>query len=191
MLQEQQRNKRKVPDSGYIPMTTGYNRVISHQHTSSLPVDTGPVPINPINPHPPFSGSINNLADSYHTPLKGFEPQKYQSPNAQPHPLVKQDFQSPNRQIKQESFNQQYSQQPQQMHSSQKVLSNKLQQNFGNHVKTFSLPVDMGPAKPQVSENYQHNLYHMQQPIQDMRDVPMPPGWTSEKTPTGQVYYVK
>lgn len=188
MLQEHQRNKRKVPDSSYIPMTSGYTRVISHQHTNSLPVDTGPVPM-PINPNQALSGSINNLADSYHTPSKNFDPQQqYHSPMN----IKQEPFQSPNQHIKQESFSGlQYPQQqphPQQMHSSQKVL-NKFLHN--NHVKTFSLPVDMGPAKPHGSESYQHNLHHMQQPIQDMRDVPMPPGWTSEKTPTGQVYYIK
>lgn len=187
MLQEHQRNKRKVPDSGYIPITSGYTRVISHQHTNSLPVDSGPAPMS-INPHQAFSGSINNLTDSYHTPSKNFDPQQqYHSP------LVKQEFHSPNRHIKQESFSgvqypqHQQATHPQQMHSSQKVL-NKFLHN--NHVKTFSLPVDMGPAKPHVADSYQNNLYNMQQPIQDMRDVPMPPGWTSEKTPTGQVYYI-
>lgn len=193
MLQEHQRNKRKVPDSGYIPMTSGYTRVISHQHTNSLPVDTGPMPMQS-NPQQAFSGSINNLADSYHTPSKNFDLQQYHSPNHQ-HSMIKQEFQSPNRHIKQESFNAQYpaqqhpqAQLQQQMHSSQKVL-NKFH-NINNHVKTFSLPVDMGPVVPHGTENYQSNLYHMQQPIQDMKDVPMPPGWTSEKTPTGQIYFI-
>jgi len=152
-------NKRKVPDSSYMAPVT-YNRSINHQHTNSLPIAT-PLIQHP-SPHvnPILSGSSNNLTcmpyDQSTAPIQyghHHQHQQYATSMAM-YSSVKQEP----------------------VVSSHKALSklhqNTLSHSVGQHVKTFSLPVDMGP-------------------MNGIKEAPLPEGWSSAKTPTGQVYFIK
>ena len=135
MHHEISRNKRKVPDSNYIVPI--YNRSINHQHTNSLPVDSGPLP-QLAN----ISGSIDQYREgSYQTPHKSYLDQ-YGSPVQQ----TNTSYVSPAQYPKQEPSVPNIVKQEFSVQSSSNKILNKLHQNtlshnISHHVKTFSLPV--------------------------------------------------
>ncbi len=145
-------NKRKVPDSNYIP-PVHYNRSISHQHTNSLPVATHPIhpQLSQINHN--LSGSTNDLPyDQFTTTPVQFNPQ-YTTPASTLYNNIKQEPVSCHKVLN-------------------KLHQNTLNHSVGHHVKTFSLPVDMAPMNA-------------------VNEAPLPAGWSSAKTSTGQIYFIK
>lgn len=180
MLQERSNGgKRKVPDSNYIPgFNPVYTRTISHQHTNSLPVDPGILhPQASISNH----GSINNLSETrlYLTPSKSTYNQPFASPN--------NHINSPNHghAIKAEPV--------QQPLMPTNVLKNQFhtQARFNNnlHSRHLSLPVEM-PPNNNIYANQGGYLAQQQQHIGSVEEIPLPEGWSSERTPTGQVYFI-
>ena len=66
--------------------------------------------------------------------------------------------------------------------------------HMSHHVKTFSLPVAFDPSSYIMNKNAHHSNTVLPPPMRSFNqniDVPLPPGWQSEKTATGQVYFIK
>lgn len=190
MLQERSNgSKRKVPDSSYIPgHNPVYSRTINHQHTNSLPVDPGL-----IHPHSvPLGanhGSVNNLIDSnqYLSPSKSTYNHQFSSPTSSNH-LIKQEY-NPSGQIQQIKTEPMH--QPVAMQSN--VLKNQLYAhprfNSNSHSRHLSLPVEMPPTNNLCDSQYTGYRSH-QQPMGSVEEIPLPEGWSSEKTSTGQIYFI-
>ncbi|CAF0723547.1 unnamed protein product [Brachionus calyciflorus] len=69
-------------------------------------------------------------------------------------------------------------------------LVGKPEQQFF-HAKTFSLPCTFDPNNQ--SNPYAVNTQNFAPPLRTQNpngDIPLPPGWSSEKTPTGQTYFI-
>lgn len=84
--------------------------------------------------------------------------------------------------------------------SQQHQMPSSLQQQQ-LHAKTFSLPVSFDPNTYLVNSRNDLNdatpstssMAQLQPPSSNFNqciDVPLPPGWQAEKTPTGQVYFI-
>lgn len=60
------------------------------------------------------------------------------------------------------------------------------------HSKTYSLPCTFDPV--QQNSHLMGNGHNLAPPSRSQNpigDIPLPPGWSSEKTPTGQPYFIK
>jgi len=146
------------------------HRVSHHTHTASLPVEVPPM-LNmiPQQPQQPMGGMTSSSSmNNVYTP---FQNQHLQLPlQTQPaYSSFNPNFQ--NKHLK-NVFN------PSQVPSTVT--------NSSNHSKTFSLPVTFDAS----------NLVHHQQlqpPVNNgfCGEIPLPEGWEMQKTPTGQVYYIK
>lgn len=59
------------------------------------------------------------------------------------------------------------------------------------HSKTYSLPCTFDPIQQSHLMGNSQNLGPPVRSQNPMGDIPLPPGWTSEKTSTGQTYFIK
>jgi hypothetical protein len=61
--------------------------------------------------------------------------------------------------------------------------------HFNQHVKTYSLPVEMASnsAGKTMVESVAPPVYE----INNYSNIPLPAGWSSEKTPEGQIYFIE
>jgi hypothetical protein len=183
--------KRKIPESFYKPpalKTQVCSLEANHAHTFSLPsLDTpNTVAIN--------SSRIKNAHHYNHANQKVHATGSTSSLNEQSNfnsPFINNGPQFNN------SFTPQTHQQNNLYHN-QMLLQQQQHQQL--HAKTFSLPVSFDPNTYLVNNsrnndtNQTHQVLQVLQPPSSIFsqniDVPMPPGWTSEKTSSGQVYYI-
>lgn len=61
------------------------------------------------------------------------------------------------------------------------------------HSKTYSLPCTFDPVQQNahLTGNTNQSLAPPSRSQNPMGDIPLPPGWHTEKTPTGQTYFIK
>jgi hypothetical protein len=198
--------KRKIPESFYKPPALktqvcsleAIHASSNHAHTFSLPSLDSP---NIKNPNLTHHHHHHNHANQVHA--RGStgslnEPSTFNS-HFNKHSIMQQQGTQFNN-----SFTPQMHQQNNLFHN-QMLQQQQQHQQQQLHAKTFSLPVTFDPntytnqsaaSSLTTSGSNNNNIHHqgvLQPPSSAFSqniDVPMPPGWTSEKTSSGQVYYI-
>ena len=148
------------------------HRMSHHTHTASLPVEVPPMMnVMPQQAQHPIVGMTSSSSmNNVYNPFPNQQPQPHLQTQQQAYTSYNPNFQ--NKHLK-NVFN------PSQLPSTAT--------NSSNHCKTFSLPVTF----PDTSSLVHHQ--QLQPPVNNgfCGEIPLPEGWEMQKTPTGQVYYIK
>ena len=163
--------KRKISEAFYEQPTLKpqvFARTINHSHTSSLPVEA---PLTAVH-NPNLSNSINNLSETFIQPSIAAVGTAAASPSRSSLHQSKENLHHVS------------------AHPSAGLRKFPTHLNQFQHVKTHSLPV------PMCAENLDYaNKYKSTAPPNRNAnvngDVPLPPGWSFEKTSAGQIYFIK